>query len=524
MVLDAFFRRASEKFPIPMMLRVLLERVLQPERLDAWFEAVTEKQYTRALFFSSAFELMSVVVFKAFGSVHSAYQAKRTEAAITVSVTSVYNKLNGVEAQTSRALVRDTAAQLGQIVADVQGVCRPWLPGYRVKVLEGNCIEATEHRLKVLRTTAAGPPPGKALGVYDPAVEMAIDVFPCEDGHAQERALLGEVVPTIQAGDLWILDRNFCGREFLAGVEARAGTFICRHHQGLPVTALTPERFVGAIETGKVYEQKVEVLIAKGKGEDKDDLRIYRRVRVRLTRRTRDGDRDISILTDLAKSAATSKQVAELYRRRWTIETMFQQLEAHLHSAVNTLGYPAAALFAFCIALVAYNALAVVKGALRHLHGEPTIHDKVSGYYIAGEIGRTYEALAGMVPADQWTLVRGLSHAAFLALLMQLAQAVDLAKYRKHPRGSGDCRSSATEPYRVSRRPHCLGGWGLWDVQVGFLRRCVSARSGWSRSIAPPTRRSGACCSRWRRSLAARPRRCGSGYARHSVTPAIAQG
>ena len=47
------------------------------------------------------------------------------------------------------------------------------------------------------------------------------------------------------------------------------------------------------------------------------------------------------------------------------------------------------------------NALAVVKGALRHLHGEPTIHDKVSGYYIAGEIGRTYEALAGMVPADQ---------------------------------------------------------------------------------------------------------------------------
>ena len=41
---------------------------------------------------------------------------------------------------------------------------------------------------------------------------------------------------------------------------------------------------------------------------------------------------------------------------------MFQQLEAHLHSEVNTLGYPAAALFAFCVALVAYNVLAVVKG------------------------------------------------------------------------------------------------------------------------------------------------------------------
>ena len=35
------------------------------------------------------------------------------------------------------------------------------------------------------------------------------------------------------------------------------------------------------------------------------------------------------------------------------------------------------------------------------------------------------------------------------------------------------------EVYRVSRRPHFLGGWGLWDVRVGIRRRCGSARSGW---------------------------------------------
>ena len=40
-------------------------------------------------------------------------------------------------------------------------------------------------------------------------------------------------------------------------------------------------------------------------------------------------------------------------------------------------------------------------------------------------------------------------------------------------------RREQTEAYRVSRRPHFLGGWGLWDVQVGFRRRCVSAPSGW---------------------------------------------
>ena len=63
------------------------------------------------------------------------------------------------------------------------------LPGYRVKFLDGNGIEATEHRLEVLRQTSAGALPGKALVVFDPRLGLAVDVFPCEDGHAQERSL-----------------------------------------------------------------------------------------------------------------------------------------------------------------------------------------------------------------------------------------------------------------------------------------------------------------------------------------------
>ena len=77
------------------------------------------------------------------------------------------------------------------------------------------------------------------------------------------------------------------------------------------------------------------------------------------------------------------------------------------------------------------------------------------------------------------------------------------------------------ESYRVSWRPHFLGGWGLWDVQVGFPRRCASVPSGWSRSTRRPTPQRGRCCSRWRRSSAARRRRGGSGCGRRSVMPGI---
>ena len=260
-----------------------------------------------------------------FGSVHAAYQAKRTAGEITVSVTSVYNKLNGVEAQTSRALVRDTAGHLRHLVEDVQGGCRPWLPGYRVKVLDGNCIAATEHRLQVLRTTAAGPLPGKALVVYDPAVEMAIDVSRAKTGthkigpcwarwcRRSKRAISGSWIAISASVRSWPASRPAPAHSCAATVK------------GLPVTALAPARFVGSIETGKVYEQEVEVLMAPRPGEDADDVRIYRLVRVELTRATRGGDKTLLLLTDLSKSAATGKQVAELYRRRWTIETMFQQ-------------------------------------------------------------------------------------------------------------------------------------------------------------------------------------------------------
>ena len=192
-----------EKSPIPVMVQVLLERVLSPNKLNALFERTALEQYTRELLFSSVFELMNLVVFKTFPSVNAAYQESSEQ--FSVSITSLYNKLNGIEADTSAALVRETAHEMAEITQALGAVRESWLPGHRLKIMDGNCIEATEHRLAVLRKTNAGPLPGKSLVIYDPALEMAIDVFPCEDGHAQERSLLSAVLPTVEASNVWVI-------------------------------------------------------------------------------------------------------------------------------------------------------------------------------------------------------------------------------------------------------------------------------------------------------------------------------
>ncbi len=89
-----------------------------------------------------------------------------------------------LEPSVSRALVKSTAMDLATIMEQL-GVERPEpLPGYRVKILDGNGLGATEHRLEILRNTRAGALPGKSLVVLDQALGLATDIFPCEDGHA----------------------------------------------------------------------------------------------------------------------------------------------------------------------------------------------------------------------------------------------------------------------------------------------------------------------------------------------------
>ena len=436
-------QRFMEQRPVPVMVQALLEQVLSPHKLDAWFARTAVDQYTRKLLFSTLFKLMGSVVFKTHSSMNAAY--KEEGGSIGVSITSVYNKLNGLESTTSAALVRDTAQDMAGIIEEMGGGCTPWLPGYRIKVLDGNCIEATEHRLEVLRETKAGALPGKSLVVYDPLLEMATDVFPCEDGHAQERSLLGEVLATVREKEVWLMDRNFCVRSFLLGIAGANGYFVCREHKGLSFTLLSPLRKIGATESGKVDEQRIEII------DDEGNVHRYRRIKVCLKKATRDGETALFILTNLPKSVADAKLVADMYRKRWSIETMFQELEAHLHSEINTLGYPKAALFGFCVALVAYNGLAVVKAALRMLHGEDTIAENLSGYYLAGNIARTHDGMMIAIPEQEWVVFQTMSTAEFVQIVLQLAANVDLAKFKKSRRGP---KKPAPKRDRYSNHPH----------------------------------------------------------------------
>lgn len=424
-MLGAIFERFVKETPISVMVRGLIERVFVPETMNRIFEENASSQYTRELLFSSLVELMSLVVCGIHPSVSAAYRAKAEE--MNVSRTAVYDKLNGVETNVSSAIVRETARSMASLIEFVGGKSPQILSGYKIRILDGNCLEKTDHRLKILRTIAAGPLPGKSLVVLDPELRLAINVFACEDGHAQERSLFSEVLKTVKAGELWIADRNMCTVGFLFGLHRSGANFVIRSHKSMPWEPINPLQAVGRVETGDLFEQTVSL-------SEAGELLRMRRVVLKLKKPTRNGENEIAIFTMLPTPTVTAAVVAQLYRERRSVENLFPTVTENYECQIPTLGYPKAALFSFCLALVAYNILATVRGVLASVHGVVKIEAGLSDYYMVDEVQGTYRGMMIAVAPEHWSVFADFSFEQFALCLQDLAARVRLKSFLKHTR------------------------------------------------------------------------------------------
>src|SRR5947209_6219606 len=153
MILSDVFERFSQDAPLSVMAQGVMENALNPQILDQLFEDVAQKQFTHKLLFSTIVDLMSVVVCRIRPSIHAAFQARAETVGATIDA--VYDKLDGTETAVSAALVHAVAARLTPVIDAMGGGRADWLPGYRVRILDGNHLPGSEHRLKELRTIGA---------------------------------------------------------------------------------------------------------------------------------------------------------------------------------------------------------------------------------------------------------------------------------------------------------------------------------------------------------------------------------
>lgn len=427
-VLDRFV----EKCPAPVMMKATLENLMRPERLDQIFTDAAERQYHKQILFSQMVTLMSAVATREHASVHASYLEIKDE--LGVSPAAVYEKLQCLEPGISSAMVREIAADAAKVIDAMPGALRSTIPGLKLYFLDGNHFGATQHRLKVLRTTREGALPGQALALLDAQRELVLELIPCEDAYTQERALLAQLLPRIIAGMVIVADRNFCTTNFLFGLRARGAFFIIRQHAStLTWKPARRSRRVGRIETGIVYEQEIVLEVCR-RGKVSETMQA-RRITVVLDHPTENGDKEIDIITNLTEAQADAQAIATAYRERWTIESMFQNLTDVLRCEVETLGYPKAAVFSFAVAVLSWNMYAVVKAALRAVHGEDVIDEKLSDHHLTRHIVSMQPGIEVAFDPEDWECYQLLTPKQLARELLRLAALVDLSRYPKKKRG-----------------------------------------------------------------------------------------
>jgi hypothetical protein len=430
MILGKPFEAFVQESPVSVMVCGILERIFDPQKLDQVFAGHALLGYAKELTFASCVQLMSAVVFRTYPSVGAYYQDQQHQLPVTRQA--VYQKLQHLELPVAAALVRYAAEELLPCLKALPGKAQALLPGYRLRILDGNHLAGTEHRPLELRCFRAAVLPGQALVSYDPQFDLVTEVIPCEDAYAQERSLLDAALACIAAGECVLADRNFCTTGFLFGLQRRQAFFLIRQPKATLHWELKGRRrSAGKDSRGRaVYEQTMQLT-----DPDTAEVLIVRRVTIVLDKPTQTGDRELHILTNLPSADAGAVRVAELYAARWTVETAFWHLTEDLRCEIDTLAYPKAALFGFCTALVAYNAVALVKGALRAAQGRTYVEEELSMYYLTLEVSRVTAGMQIAIPAAEWDIFRTMSQKRFVATLVELAQGIDRSKYTKHGRG-----------------------------------------------------------------------------------------
>ena len=374
------------------MAHLALDQAMPAQWIDEVFQANRSRQYPRELLFSSVVELMMLVTLGLRPSLHAA--ARRMRERLPVSMAALYAKVKRTEPAVLRALVQGSAQRLAPLARGLANA--PSLPGWQLRVFDGNHLPASEKRLEPLRGFRGAALPGHTLVVYDPDTAQVCDIVACEDAYESERTGAIELIAQARAGQAWIGDRHFCTQAILQGLHEQGACFIVREHTRHPVLAAQGAWSESTdIETGRVRQQSIEL---KQPSRDGEPLR-WRRIEVELTTPTESGDTRIALWSNLPEQVDAAT-IAKLYRKRWRIEGLFQRLESVLHSEVKTLGHPRAALLGFAVAVLAYNVLALLKQATERAHHATYPDLDVSTYHLAVEITGDYEAMVRILPPE----------------------------------------------------------------------------------------------------------------------------
>jgi hypothetical protein len=354
--MDAFKRELAGRLPLAQAVLETFSFAFAQEWLQTLYDQNRGRCYTDALSFSRLVDLVRDGLLQHGGSGHRVCVEAERDGTLEVDESSFYRKLAKMPVDVSRALLREATVHLTELMPPRSALLPGCLESFRVVVLDGKKIKNAAKRLKPTRGYRGALLGAKALVAMELRSGLAIAMSDSLDGEANDVPLVPELLPqvreVIHEPILFVSDRQFGGLTVPPQLSERPGDhFVVRLSKATSFQADSshPARHLKD-DQGREVIDEIGML---GKG-----VKAMRVRRITLLRE----DDDVILITDLLdRRTYPALDLLGLYRHRWGIEQMFQQV-TETFSLKHLIGStPLAILFQMAFCLLMYNLIKVVK-------------------------------------------------------------------------------------------------------------------------------------------------------------------
>jgi hypothetical protein len=351
----------SYRLPLADATFRLLDYATDDDFLYGVFERHRGRSYEKVISFPLFVHLLTDSLLGHRGSAHQTFRHAIKNDSLEASIQAMYGKARRVPLTLSLAFFTETAARLRLVAAPAVANRLPTcFAAFWSLAFDGKKLKYVAKRLKQTRGLKGNIYGGKLLVVQDMVTQQAIAVQATKDGEAADNPLVPEAVAQVRAladnrPKLWVGDRAFCDYKLLCLFAKDEDHFVVRFNTscGFHPDAAVPVR-TGIDDAKRPFREEWGWL---GKPQNPN------RIRVRMITVEREGNDDPLILVTslLDADLFPAIDVLTLYRSRWGIEVMFQQV-VQTFDLRNLIGStPQATVFQAMVCLLLYDITLMIR-------------------------------------------------------------------------------------------------------------------------------------------------------------------
>jgi hypothetical protein len=219
-----------------------------------------------------------------------------------------------------------------------------------ILIVDGSNLDPVARVLKVVQGTTAAPIPGAVLALYDLCRGTLADLLFTHTLREGELTLARRLIASIARGVLLVADRQYGAPAFFAELAEKGLWGVFRRHAA-----------------AKMKDQRLIERTSLPDGELEDwevTLGVRAKQRLRLIRLRR-GKKTYEFLTNvLDPRMLSAREVADLYKERWKIERLFQELKHVLNLKFFYCGNTNAAALQVYTTAIVHTAMRVAQGRI----------------------------------------------------------------------------------------------------------------------------------------------------------------